>query len=198
VTGGGIADTPALSFAVRPAGNRTFDVRRSADNRKRSLHPRSRPAARWRGLAMMQRQNAPGYEEDFVAWLEDQARHARRGEIDALDLDNIAEELDGMARSDRREIRNRLTVLLAHLLKSSARPGRPSASWLGTIAEQRDQIAILLEDSPSLRGYPSEIIGRCYPSARRNAARQMRMRESVFPERCPFGIGEILDHAWLP
>jgi hypothetical protein len=56
--------------------------------------------------------NAPAYEKDFVAWLEDQARHARRGETDALDLDNIAEELEGMARSDRREIRNRLTVLL--------------------------------------------------------------------------------------
>jgi hypothetical protein len=147
---------------------------------------------------MTQRQTVPGYEEDFVAWLEDQARHARRGEIDALDLENIAEELEGMARSDRREIRNRMTVLLAHLLKSSARPGRPSESRLGTIAEQRDQIAILLEDSPSLRGYPREIIDRCYPSARRNAARQMRMRESVFPERCPFGVEDVLDHAWLP
>ena len=61
--------------------------------------------------------NAPDYEADFVAWLEDQARHARRGELDALDLENIAEELEGMARSDRREIRNRLTVLLTHLLK---------------------------------------------------------------------------------
>jgi Domain of unknown function DUF29 len=61
--------------------------------------------------------NAPAYEADFVAWLEDQAQHARRGEISALDLENIAEELEGMARSDRREIRNRLTVLLTHLLK---------------------------------------------------------------------------------
>ncbi len=47
--------------------------------------------------------NAPAYEDDFVAWLDDQARHARRGEIDALDLENIAEELEGTARSDRRE-----------------------------------------------------------------------------------------------
>ena len=49
--------------------------------------------------------NAPGYEEDFVAWLEDQARRARSGDTEGLDLENIAEELDGMARSDRREIR---------------------------------------------------------------------------------------------
>jgi hypothetical protein len=145
-----------------------------------------------------QRQNKPGYEEDFVAWLEDQARHARRGEIDALDLENIAEELEGMARSDRREIRNRLTVLLTHLLKCRVQPGKRSASWLGTIAEQRDQIAILLEDSPSLRAYPAEIADRCYPAARRNAARQMRLSESVFPEDCPFSVAEALDPRWLP
>jgi hypothetical protein len=54
--------------------------------------------------------NAPSYEDDFVAWLEDQARRARRGEADELDLENIAEELEGMARSDRRKIRNRLIV----------------------------------------------------------------------------------------
>ena len=31
--------------------------------------------------------NSPDYEADFGAWLEDQARHARRGAFDSLDLD---------------------------------------------------------------------------------------------------------------
>jgi len=60
---------------------------------------------------MTESRNAPAYEEDFVAWLEDQARRARCGETDGLDLENIAEELEGMARSDRREIRNRLATV---------------------------------------------------------------------------------------
>ena len=76
--------------------------------------------------------NAPSYEGDFVAWLEDQAQRARRGETESLDLENIAEELEGMARSDRREIRSRLVILLTHLLKCSARPERRSSSWPGT------------------------------------------------------------------
>ena len=147
---------------------------------------------------MTQRHNAPGYEEDFVAWLEDQARHARHCEIDALDLENIAEELEGMARSDRREIRNRMTVLLAHLLKCLVQPHKHSSSSLGTIAEQRFQIAELLEESPSLRDYPAEVLDRYYPSARRTAARQMRLSESSLPEHCPFAIAEVLDRAWLP
>jgi Domain of unknown function DUF29 len=142
--------------------------------------------------------NAPAYEADFVAWLEDQAQRARRGDLDALDLENIAEELEGMARSDRREIRNRLTVLLIHLLKCLVRPGKRSASWLGTIAEQRDGIAVLLEDSPSLRALPAQILDHCYPLARRQAAYQMRLSEQAFPDRCPFAIGEVLDPRWLP
>jgi len=103
--------------------------------------------------------NAPAYEEDFVAWLEDQAQHARRGEIDALDLENIAEELEGMARSDRREIRNRLTILLAHLLKCWVQPHKRSSSWRGTIAEQRDHLVELIEDSPSFRTPPKSSTG---------------------------------------
>jgi hypothetical protein len=142
--------------------------------------------------------NAPAYEADFVAWLEDQARHARRGEIEALDLDNIAEELEGMARSDRREIRNRLTVLLTHLLKCWVRPKKQPASWLGTIAEQRGQIAMLIDDSPSLRAFPAQILDACYPEARRKAALQMRLRESAFPELCPFSVSEVLDVDWVP
>jgi Domain of unknown function DUF29 len=147
---------------------------------------------------MTRQPNAPGYEEDFVAWLEDQARHARRRELDALDLDNIAEELEGMARSDRREIRNRLIVLLGHLLQCQARPQGLSSSLLGTIAEERDQIGILLRDSPSLRGYPEKLIEDCYPTARQKAAVQMRMSEGAFPGHCPFTAADVLDSGWLP
>jgi hypothetical protein len=142
--------------------------------------------------------NAPSYEDDLVAWLEDQAQRARRGETESLDLENIAEELEGMARSDRREIRLRLIVLLTHLLKCSARPERRSSSWIGTIDEQRDGIAQLIKDSPSLRNYPARILDDCYPAARRSAVNQMRLSLHAFPEHCPFGVEEVLDPRWLP
>jgi len=147
---------------------------------------------------MNRSRNAPLYEGDFVAWLKDQAQRARRGETEDLDLENIAEELEGMARSDRREIRSRLAVLLIDLLKCATHPKRLSSGWLGTIADQRDGIADLIEDSPSLRNYPAEILERCYPKARRDAARQMRLPESAFPEDCPFKVEDILDPYWLP
>src|SRR5438046_8935316 len=93
--------------------------------------------------------NAPSYEEDFVAWLEDQAQRARRGEAGGLDLENIAEELEGMARSDRREIRNRLIVLLLPLLRYSVPPGSRSSDQLATIRAQPSRLATVIDDSPT-------------------------------------------------
>jgi hypothetical protein len=142
--------------------------------------------------------NAPVYEDDFVAWLEDQAAHARRREIEALDLDNIAEELEGMARSDRRELRNRLIVLLAHLLKYQLQPRRRSSGWLATFGEQRSRIATVLDDSPSLRPFPASILAQCYDDARSRAVLETRLPEATFPELCPFRIEDALDRRWLP
>lgn len=103
-----------------------------------------------------------------------------------------------MARSDRREIRSRLTILLVHLLKYLAQPRRRSSSWLGTIAEQRQGIAVVIEDSPSLRTYPAEILDRCYAAARSRAVLETRLPESDFPEHCPFRLEAVLDPVWLP
>jgi uncharacterized protein DUF29 len=142
--------------------------------------------------------NAPSYEADFVAWLEDQARRARRGEAGELDLQNIAEELEGMARCDRREIRNRLIVLLIHLLKYTAQPRRRSSGWLATIGEQRSRIATVIDDSPSLKSFPGSILEHCYVDARARAALETGLPESGFPECCPFAVDQVLDPRWLP
>jgi len=142
--------------------------------------------------------NAPSYEEEFVAWGEDQAQRARRGQAGELDLENIAEELEGMARSDRREIRNRLVVLLIHLLKYSAQPRRRSSGWLATIGEQRSRIATVIDDSPSLKSFPGTILERCYADARSRAALETGSPESDFPDRCPFGVDEALEPRRLP
>src|SRR6266478_4891956 len=90
--------------------------------------------------------NAAAYDEDFFAWTEEQARLLRAGEFLQLDTANIAEEIDDMGRSIRRELRSRLSVLTMHLLKWRYQPGFRSPSWSGTISEQREQIADLLEE----------------------------------------------------
>src|SRR5712691_611546 len=104
-----------------------------------------------KGLAMPR--NSVAYDDDFFAWTQEQARLLRAGELTIVDAENLAEEIESVGRSDRREIRNRLIVLLAHLLKWGHQQRRRGVSWSDTIAEQRLQIDSVLVDSPSLRPF---------------------------------------------
>lgn len=61
--------------------------------------------------------NADTYSRDFCAWATEQAALLRAGRLADADIENIAEEIESMGRSEKRELVNRLTVLLTHLLK---------------------------------------------------------------------------------
>jgi Domain of unknown function DUF29 len=56
-------------------------------------------------------------DADFHAWLLDQVGKLRARQLGSLNWDDLAEELEAMARNDRLELRSRLQNLLSHLLK---------------------------------------------------------------------------------
>jgi uncharacterized damage-inducible protein DinB len=70
------------------------------------------------------------YEQDFYQWTQQMATVLRNGHFDQLDIENIAEEIESLGRSDRRELKSRLTVLLMHLLKWHCQPEQRNNSWL--------------------------------------------------------------------
>jgi hypothetical protein len=142
--------------------------------------------------------NAPAYDEDFFAWTEEQARLLRAGELAEIDALNLAEEIECVGRSDRREIRNRMVVLLMHLLKWRYQPDARSSSWLGTIRDQRDEIESILEDSPSLRPVIGEVLVRAHRRARQKASQETELPEEAFPAECPFTPEQILAEDYLP
>jgi Domain of unknown function DUF29 len=142
--------------------------------------------------------NSVDYEEDFYAWTVEQSRLLRSGELSAIDAANIAEEIESMGRSDRREIQNRLTVLLTHLLKWQSQPAMRSSSWSRTIREQRRQLDKLLQESPSLRPFVSEALSEVYRDAREDAAEETGLPEMEFTAQCPFTPEEVLSRAFLP
>nr|WP_245817371.1 DUF29 domain-containing protein [Hydrococcus rivularis] len=76
------------------------------------------------------------YDRDFLMWLETTAQLLRQKKFEQLDLDNLIEEIESMARSEKRELYNRLTLLLTHLLKWKYQPDKRSNSWISTIREQ--------------------------------------------------------------
>jgi hypothetical protein len=90
------------------------------------------------------------YETDVVAWAYEQARLLRSGDFSAIDVEHIAEEIEDVARSERRELKHRLSILIAHLLKWKYQPERRGASWSSTIRLQRSEIKYALHEMPSL------------------------------------------------
>ena len=138
------------------------------------------------------------YRRDVAAWAAAQAEHARAGRLGALDLPNIAAELEGLNASERNEIESRLRVLLTHLLKTRHQPSRRTRSWLVTIAAQRLDIARMIRRSASLKRFPTECLADAYTDARKLAALETGLSLGRFPEACPFSIEQVLDEAWLP
>lgn len=138
------------------------------------------------------------YDEDFALWSAEQADLIRAGRFDRVDLENVAEEIESLGRSDRHQIRSRLEVLMTHLLKWERQPEHRSRSWAATIRDQRNKIHRLLDDSPSLRPFPADSYEREYPRARELAAEETTIFLELFPEKCPYTIEQILDPNFLP
>jgi hypothetical protein len=138
------------------------------------------------------------YERDFYAWLEDQAAKLRARSHNDIDWENLAEEVESVGRSQKRELRSRLERLVQHLLKWQFQPGRRSESWRSTISEQRTFIAGLLKDSPSLKRFPAEIFLDAYKNGRLEAIDETGMLASAFPNEPPFNLEQALDRRFLP
>lgn len=138
------------------------------------------------------------YDQDFYAWTRRSAELIRQGRIVEVDFEHVAEELENMGGNTRRELISRLSILLAHLLKWQWQPVRRGNSWRLTIANQRDDIEDLLEQSPSLRHEIDEKIEKAYVRARRQAAIETGLDEKTFPAGCPFSIEQALDPNFWP
>jgi hypothetical protein len=136
------------------------------------------------------------YDVDFAAWSQSQADALRRKAWDKIDIVNVAEEIESLGRSDRREIGSRLEILLLHLLKWQYQPRQQRPSWRASIDEARERISQLLEESPSLKPYPAERLAKAYPQARRKALRETSLPN--LPEACPWPIEQVLDLDFMP
>jgi hypothetical protein len=142
---------------------------------------------------------ATTYDADFHAWALRNAELLREGRLDELDVEHLAEELELMGASERRELLNRLQVLLLHLLKHQHQPERRGKSWRLTINHQRTSIERLLEQSPSLRRLlDSANLDKVYRKAVRDAVIETDLDAERFPGACPYDLTQILDDDWLP
>lgn len=139
------------------------------------------------------------HDSDFYAWALHNAQLLRDGAFNQLDAEQIAEELESMSASERRELLNRLQVLILHLLKFQYQPERRGKSWLLTINHQRTAIERLLEQSPSLRRVlDADALFKVYGKALRDAVIETDLDRHLFPVDCPYRLEQILDEDWFP
>jgi hypothetical protein len=129
------------------------------------------------------------YEEDFVRWTEQQSSALRNaasvGTNLPLDWENLAEEIESLGRSLRRELRNRIAIILEHLLKLTHSPGTdPQRGRIETTWE-RSEIELLLNDSPSLRGDVARMISENCPRVVRLTTRILRLHGEEIDRLAP-------------
>jgi hypothetical protein len=138
------------------------------------------------------------YDKDVVAWANEQAALLRAGKLSAIDVEHIAEEIEDVGRSEKRELTSRVAVLLAHLLTWQFQPARRSASWRRTIDAQCEDVSYALTESPS----PKTLLAN--PDFERLAWKKAVAQAvtetglDVFPEACPWPMGQTLDTEFFP
>ena len=141
------------------------------------------------------------YDSDYQLWLENTINQLRRGDFQAVDWQNLLEELADLGKSERRALESLLTRLLEHLLKLTywqSHRDYNQAGWKKEIRNFRIQIKKILKDSPSLKLYLREILQECYLDARNLLIDETQLDVSIFPVEVLASLEEILDQNWLP
>ena len=138
------------------------------------------------------------YDLDFYAWANEQARLLRSGRVSEADIALIAEEIESMGRSEKRELVSRLTVLLLHLLKWQFQADLRSVSWRNSVKVQRVRLESHMRDNPSLKSGVLVAIDEAFWVARLEAEAETGLDEGVFPEACPWSFEQMMEDDFWP
>jgi hypothetical protein len=143
-------------------------------------------------LASADHPPAAEYWDDFYSWLMEQAAHVRAGRWEALDVKNLAEEIESLGREQFNKLESALRVVMMHMLKWDYQPQRRGRSWMLSIKGQRLELEDVLAGNPGLTPRIPEAAERAYRKARIEAAKETGLDEDAFPEACPYPRNDIV------
>jgi len=132
------------------------------------------------------------YESDYLLWVQETLTKLRARDFENLDLENLIEEIEDLGRSQRKELESRLATLLAHLLKRMY-VNMPDCfnSWQNTIAEQRLQIEVLLNNYPSLKSDWDNHFSDAWLLALKHTRKEFQAKGFTFPD--VWNVGSDID-----
>lgn len=138
------------------------------------------------------------YETDFYAWTQEQASLLRNQQWSQIDIQNLIEEIESLGKQQRQELRNRLSVLIGHLLKWEHQPQYRSRSWLATLHVRRRDVSRLLKENPSLKPSLDDVLQEAYENAKDLAMGETDLPGQTFLVDCPYNVTEIFDDRFYP
>lgn len=137
------------------------------------------------------------YRTDFYAWIQAQVHLLRTRQFEALDLENLLEEVDSLARQQHHLLHHRLETLLTHLVAWWGTIPERCIRWEGTIAAQRYELQDLLADSPSLAvDVAPHVLRDAWTLVRQRSAEEWPVAD--FPPDCPWSLAELMDEEFFP
>jgi hypothetical protein len=140
----------------------------------------------------------PKYEEDFYGWAIANALLLKQGKLKEADMEHIIEELEEMGRSEKGQLINRLSILIAHLLKWQLQPDFRGRSWSGTIKEQRYKIERLVQENPSLKSKISQAMQEGFLDSKAIIEKETPIDLKLLPSECPYTFEQCLDDEFFP
>lgn len=141
------------------------------------------------------------YEADYNLWVLATVKQLQSRDVDALDWENLIDEVADLSRREKRKLEGLLTRLFEHLLKLQyweSEKEKNQGHWQGEILNFRKQIKKELRASPSLKAYLLEIFAECYRDGRELASTRAQIPLDIFPKESVATLEQVLDEAWLP
>jgi Domain of unknown function DUF29 len=140
----------------------------------------------------------PKHDEDFYGWAVHTAQLLKDRKMSQVDFDGLIEELEEMGISNKHALISRLAQLVFHLLKWQYQPDFRGRSWEGSIEGQREEIGLLLKDSPSLKSKIDECLSAAYKKSKSLIKQETPIDLKVLPAQCPYTFEQVINDDFYP
>jgi hypothetical protein len=137
------------------------------------------------------------YDRDDNLWLEETVKLLKENRLNELDLENLIEELESLAKRDKLAMASLLEQVIRHLLLIEywhEEKDKNYAHWQSEIVSFRTQIN--RKRTKNLDNYLKENIFSIYKSARKYVVAKSQL--DTFPQESPYTLEQLLDEDWFP
>jgi hypothetical protein len=144
----------------------------------------------------------PLYERDYYLWAQEQACALRECRPGQIDWENLAEEVDDLARRNADALEGQCETLIEHLLKIASVPESVRKNnlrlWRASVRNARHKMNLLLRRNPSLRARADELFADARPVGRNNALAKLDFDDEAISDAPIFTFAQAFDDKFEP